>query len=64
MSKNFYAIERFVLPRNQVSLKITPCSSRKEAEEIIGNSEAQITAVSSFGTINPLRDQEEDNERL
>ncbi len=62
MSKKFYAIERFVLPKNEVSLKITPCSSREVAQNIIGSSEAQKSAVSSFGAEN--LGEKKKNERL
>ncbi len=48
MSK-FYAIERFVTLRNEVTLKVTPCDTRKDAQLIIDNSEAPISAVSNFG---------------
>ena len=45
----FYAIERFVSLRNEVTLKLTPCNTRKDAQSIVDNSEAQTTAISNFG---------------
>ena len=49
MSDKFYAIERFVVPHDGVILKITPRSTREDAQLIIDNSEAPTTAISNFG---------------
>lgn len=49
MSSKFYAIERFVTFSNEVTLKLTPCNTRKDAQSIVDNSKAPITAVSNFG---------------
>ncbi len=49
MSNKFYAIERFVTLRDGVTLKLTPCNTRKDAQLIIDSSKAPTTVVSSFG---------------
>ncbi|WP_161938234.1 hypothetical protein [Mastigocoleus testarum] len=55
MSTKFYVIERFVHPLSgAIALKISPHSSREEAQKVLELSSANNKAVSSFGKKNDV----------